>query len=292
MYFSLLRPQQWYKNLLIFVPLIFSLNLLNVELFFLSLQGFILLCLSSSGLYIINDILDYKNDKFHHIKKHRPIASGKISKKSALVLAIIFLVLSITFSFQLNQMFFLINVLFIFLTIIYSVRAKNVAFLDVFLISLNYVFRAVAGGYLLSLEISNWLIIGIFFFALLLSFSKRYNEIKLLNNDSISHRKSLKRYSKHILRWSIYLSSAIILITYSVYALSGSATINDWRLGITIPIAFVIIFDYSRKILSDKFPSKEFHQMLISSRSLLIEISIFIISILILIYIVPHDFFP
>ena len=106
-YLSVLRPQHWYKNLLVFLPVIFSLNLLDTGLFFLSLQGFSLFCLASSGLYIINDLLDFKSDKIHPIKKQRPIASGKISKKRAFVLALIFLAVSVIGSIALHEIFFL-----------------------------------------------------------------------------------------------------------------------------------------------------------------------------------------
>ena len=291
MIFSILRPQHWYKNLLIFLGIIFSLNLLDAQLFFLSLQGFIIFCLASSGLYIINDLLDFKNDKIHPIKKHRPIASGDISKKSAFVLALIFLSISIIASFALHEIFFLCIVLFISSTILYSVRGKNFAFLDVFLISLNYVLRAVAGGYLLELQISNWLVVGIFFFALLLCFTKRRNELVLLKTDSTSHRKSLGMYSTRILNWSIYLSASTLLVIYSVYAFLGSHTTDDSRLVFTIPIAFIIIITYLKKILSDKYTSKEFHQILVTSRLLLIEVTIFITSVLVLMYLIPNRFF-
>mgnify|MGYP001162838457 FL=1 len=291
MQISLLRPQQWYKNLLVFVPIIFSLNLLDIELFFLSLQGFILLCLSSSALYIFNDLIDYEKDKIHPVKKYRPIVSGKISKQTAFLIAIVFLAISLICSIILNHIFFLMNLFLIISTIIYTIRGKNIVVLDVSLISINYVFRAVAGGYLLTLDISNWLIVGIFFFALLLSFSKRFNELQFLKTNSEKHRKSLKRYSIQSLRWSIYFSSAFVIITYSAYAISGSESIEDWRLVLTIPLAILIIWIYSQRILSGNFSSKEFHQMLVNSKSLLFLISSFVISIVILIYFIPTDFF-
>ena len=290
-YLNILRPQHWYKNLLVFLPIIFSLNLLDTGLFFLSLQGFILFCLASSGLYIINDLLDFKSDKIHPIKKQRPIASGEISKKRAFVLALIFLAVSVIGSFALHEIFFLCIILFISSTITYSVVGKNFAFLDAFLISINYVLRAIAGGYLLELQISNWLIVGIFFFALLLCFTKRKNEVVLLKTDSVSHRKSLKTYSKRVLHWSILVSSSALLAIYSVYTFLGSFTTNDSRLVFTIPIAIIIIITYLRKIQSDEHSSKEFHQILVGSRLLLSEVIVFIISILVLMYLIPSKFF-
>ena len=290
-YLSVLRPQHWYKNLLVFLPVIFSLNLLDTGLFFLSLQGFSLFCLASSGLYIINDLLDFKSDKIHPIKKQRPIASGKISKKRAFVLALIFLAVSVIGSFALHEIFFLCIILFVSSTITYSVVGKNFAFLDAFLISINYVLRAIAGGYLLELQISNWLIVGIFFFALLLCFTKRKNEVVLLKSDSVSHRKSLKTYSKRVLHWSILVSSSALLAIYSVYTFLGSFTTNDSRLVFTIPIAIIIIITYLRKIQSDEHSSKEFHQILVGSRLLLSEVIVFIISILVLLYLIPSKFF-
>ena len=290
-YLNILRPQHWYKNLLVFLPIIFSLNLLDAELFFLSLQGFALFCLASSGVYIINDLLDFKGDKIHPIKKHRPIASGKISRKYAFVLALIFLAVSVIGSFALHEMFLLCVTVFISSTIIYSIIGKNFAFLDAFLISINYVVRAIAIGYVLELQISNWLVAGIFFFALLLCFTKRKNEIVLLKTDSVSHRKSLAKYSKRVLHWSIYVSSSALLVIYSVYAFLGSSVNNDSRLVFTIPIAIIIIITYLRTTLSDQHSSKEFHEIIVTSRLLLIESAVFVISVLVLIYVIPSRFF-
>ena len=218
-YLNILRPQHWYKNLLVFLPIKFSLNLLDAELFFLCI------------------------------------------------------------------------ILFISSTITYSVVGKNFAFLDAFLISLNYVLRAIAGGYLLELQISNWLVVGIFFFALLLCFTKRKNEVVLLKTDSVSHRKSLEKYSKRVLHWSILVSSSALLVIYSVYAFLGSFTTNDSRLIFTIPIALIIIITYLRKIQSDEHASKEFHQILVGSKLLLSEVIVFVISILVLMYLIPSKFF-
>ena len=139
---EIIRPKQWYKNLLVFVPLMTSLHLFDPNLLFLSLLGFIALCMSSSGTYIINDLIDSKKDLHHPQKSARPIPAGRISRKVAISYSIILLCGSEILSYLLGMPFFIVNTTFISLTIFYSVRAKNIFMLDIFLIAINYVLRA------------------------------------------------------------------------------------------------------------------------------------------------------
>ena len=288
---EIIRPKQWYKNFLIFVPLVFSLNLNNPESIFLSVIGFVILCLASGGSYTINDVLDYKKDLLHAEKKKRPIPSGRISKNYAILYGFILIASSLYFANLLNAGFFIIVSLLIISNLLYSTKGKNIFLVDVFMISINFVLRAVAGAFVIDVDVSPWLIIGIFFVALLLAFAKRLNEIRLLKDEAMGHRKVLAEYSVNFLNYSIGITSATVILAYSIYSIEGVGDIPDWRLVLTIPVVFFIVLLYVNNIIQGKFFSKEFNDLLTGDKKFLVSILVYIFMVIVLIYLIPSSFF-
>lgn len=288
---EILRPKQWYKNLLLFVPLVFSLNLFNAHLVIASLLGFVILCLSSSGSYIINDLIDHKKDSLHPEKAKRPIPSGRISRKAAIPLSFSLLIISEFLSYQIGVSFLITNSALIVLTLVYSIRAKNIFLLDIFLISINYVLRAVSGAFVLEIKISPWLIMGVFFLALLLALAKRKNEILFLKDKAIEHRKILQEYSNDILNYSIGVTSATIILAYSIYSMTGPANVNDWRLVLTIPVAFFILILFIDKTYKGEYSGKELNNLLAKDKKLVGGVIFFIVFVIFLLYFVPSSYF-
>ncbi len=288
---EIIRPSQWYKNFLVFVPLVFSINLFNLDSIIMSFLGFLALCLASSGSYVINDVFDNKRDLVHPEKRKRPIPSGRLSVRSALIFGIVLIVAAGIFAYFLNEIFFIIVILLILSTFFYSKGAKDIFLLDVFLISINFVLRAVSGVFLIDVGLSPWLIIGIFFVALLLGFSKRKNEISLLKDQAIKHKKVLEKYSEKFLQYSIGQASAASILAYSIYAINGPGSIGDWRLVLTIPVAFFILISYVNNIMSGKNPNKELGGLLIVDKKLSVALLVYVIMVIILIYFVPSSFF-
>ena len=119
-YLQLLRPHQWYKNLVIFIGLVFSQNLFNIEYLIITSIGFIVLCSISGANYIINDIVDLEKDRKHPVKKKRPIASGEINKTNAVIFAVLLIIFSFSVSFWINFNFGLIVLSLFLLTQTYS----------------------------------------------------------------------------------------------------------------------------------------------------------------------------
>jgi len=273
------------------VPLVFSLNLNNPESIFLSVIGFVILCLASGGSYTINDVLDYKKDLLHAEKKKRPIPSGRIPKNYAILYGFILIASSLYFANLLNAGFFIIVSLLIISNLLYSTKGKNIFLVDVFMISINFVLRAVAGAFVIDVGVSPWLIIGIFFVALLLAFAKRLNEIKLLKDEAKGHRKVLAEYSTNFLNYSIGITSATVILAYSIYSIEGVGDIADWRLVLTIPVVFFIVLLYVNNIIQGKFFSKEFNDLLTGDKKFLVSILVYIFMVIILIYLIPSSFF-
>lgn len=219
-YLSLLRPWQWYKNLVVFIAIIFSGRLLEVQSLIIVFLAFIALCFVSSANYIINDIFDRKRDLEHPQKKNRPIAAGRISVKAGLIGATLLLAIGFLFGYYLDGFlnFFLTGI--VFLTTLYTVWLRNEPIADIILISANFVLRALAGAVVISARISPWLIVGTFFLALFLASAKRYGELVSLKK-GVLHRTSLVFYTPDFTRALMTISTALFLTAYTLASFLG-----------------------------------------------------------------------
>ena len=280
--FKIIRIKQWYKSIVIFLPLVFSLSLLNLDSLYLTIAGFVALGLASSALYIRNDVLDIEFDKQHPIKKFRPLASGQISKKNAHIIFILLLSSSLIIAAILNWKLVIVLIFLFVNTTVYSQWLKNFAYVDLLSISLNFVIRVLAGMLLLQVGISPWLIFGVFLVAFFLGLMKRKSEIIILKETAILHRKSFSRYSIRNLNYSLIIISILVILTYSVYSITNDPT-NDNRLIYTIPIVAIIIF--RQYYLSEKnISAKKFSEVINDNVTILLVI-LYIISTISLLYI-------
>lgn len=237
-YLKLIRVKHYIKNFLIFFPLIFSRkiflsNVINTT------YGFISFSLMASTIYIINDIKDKEKDKLHSTKKFRPIASGKISIKKALILSVVLFILSILFSFLASNKIYVIMLLlsYFILNLLYTFKLKNVVVFDVFMLVVFYIIRIYYGALITNVDISNWLYLTIMSAAFYFSFGKRKSE--LMNENK--KREVLNYYSKDYLDRFMYLSLTLTIGFYSLWAMS----INISKIVLSIPLLFVIFMRYS-----------------------------------------------
>ena len=279
--FKIIRIKQWYKNIVIFLPLVFSLSLLNLDSLYLTIAGFVALGLASSALYIRNDVLDIEFDKQHPIKKFRPLASGQISKKNAHIIFILLLSSSLIIAAILNWKLVIVLIFLFVNTTVYSQWLKNFAYVDLLSISLNFVIRVLAGMLLLQVGISPWLIFGVFLVAFFLGLMKRKSEIIILKDTAALHRKSLSKYSIKKLNYSLLIVSVLVIVTYSLYSITNDPT-NDNRLIFTIPIVAIIIF--RQYYLSEKSVSVKKFNEVINDKITLLAIIMYIITTILLLY--------
>jgi len=244
---KLLRPNQWYKNLLIFIAIIFSKNLLNLSYLKITFQGFVMLIIISSANYIFNDLVDLKKDILNPEKKDRPIASGKISKKLAIILFLSFLVIGLISAYKISLDLFYIVLGIVLISTLYTFLLKNIVFADLLAISSNFVLRAVSGAVIIDVFISPWLVIGIFFFALFLVTGKRYSELNYLNKNATKHRIVLKDYSKDITLSLFNIFMASLFIVFALYSFSSEHKLLIW----IIPLFMYLILRYYQLIIKD-----------------------------------------
>ena len=243
------RPNQWTKNLLVFLAPLFAFSF-DTQTLLTSIKAFIAFCLISSSIYLINDSIDKNKDKEHPTKKFRAIASGLVSIKSAFLLSLVYLSLSLFIGFSINIFFGFILVLYFLVQILYCFKLKHIPIIEFFCIASGFILRSVAGGVAANIFISSWFLLSVGMLSLFLAVEKRKAEIVNLQNSKLNTRKVLKSYSLTLInKFEAVLTSSTIM-TYSLWAYGPSIGGSKSPLMIiTIPLVMLGIFRY--QMLSD-----------------------------------------
>lgn len=280
-YIKLMRVKHWIKNLLIFFPIIFSgkfeWEVKNIINYILGFLAFSIVC---SIVYVINDIVDAPKDRLHEQKKNRPIASGKIKARSALILLVILsiLVIGILF-FLLRNSSYLIGlclILYLVMNLAYSFWLKNYPIIDVTIIALGFLIRTIYGGFLANIEISNWLYLTVLSMAFYLALGKRRNEII----KSTETRNVLSLYTKDFLDKNMYVCLALTIAFYALWAtdITTITNLGNNLLVWTVPLVIIICMKYSLNIEQGK--SGDPVEVLLKDKLLMCLVFIYMIFIL------------
>ena len=248
------RPHHWIKNLIVFAALIFAREYTNPQKIGLAILAFAAFCLISSGIYLINDVLDRENDRNHPVKSKRPIAAGQVPIPAAVAFATFLLIAGIILATFINTGTVMTVAGYIVLNIAYSIYLKHIVIIDVMTIALGFVIRAVAGALAISVPISPWLLVCTTLLALFMGFGKRRHEISLLTDGASGHRRSLEHYSVRFLDQMISVVTASTVVAYAFYTLSPEIENRfgtKW-LPLTIPFVLYGIFRYLYLIFHKK----------------------------------------
>lgn len=275
---ELLRIRQWYKNLVIFLPLIFAAHFLIANEILLSVMGFIALCLISSSSYIINDIIDRKADKANPEKRIRPIAAGVINIRQAYIAAALMFTAGLLLAFSLSTAFTAFALAIFIITLIYSLKLKQIVILDITVIAVNFVLRAVSGAYIISVIVSPWLIVCTFFLSLFLSAGKRFSESEFLAKKAAKHRSVLSDYTPELTKALLNISAVSLIMAYSLYSFMSIYP----GLILTLPIALYIIFHYLGLIYSGSEIARK-TELFYKDRGLLAGLFVFFAAVFIII---------
>jgi 4-hydroxybenzoate polyprenyltransferase len=238
-----LRPRQWSKNALVFVGLVFSLNLDRPEQVARAALAFVVLCLLASSAYLINDALDAPRDRLHPQKARRPIAAGRISSVAAVRAAIGLLLIGLGLAALLSAAFLAVALGYLALTAAYSLWLKRYPLIDVFAIAAGFVLRAAAGAIVLSVTISPWLLLCTLLGALLIALAKRRHELATLGPGAGEHRPSLAGFTVAFLDDLILIMAAASLMAYSLYTFSERPG-QPALLMLTVPLVIYGVFRY------------------------------------------------
>ncbi|HID84289.1 MAG TPA: decaprenyl-phosphate phosphoribosyltransferase [Anaerolineales bacterium] len=240
-----LRPKQWTKNTFVFAALVFDRQLMNPTAFLRTAAGFLLFCLLSGMVYLINDLADLEADRQHPTKRHRPLASGRLPVPVALVgLGVLFL---ITFpaAWALGRGFCLVALGYFLLNLAYSFALKHIPLIDVLAIAAGFLLRVQAGVSLIHVQrFSPWLYVVTSLLALFLGFGKRRAELSLLAAGAGAHRRVLDGYTIPFLDQLLVITSATTIMAYSLYTFSAPNLPSNHAMMLTIPFVTYGIFRY------------------------------------------------
>jgi 4-hydroxybenzoate polyprenyltransferase len=237
-----LRPKQWAKNGLLLVAMVFAEQYTNPHAWKQVALGVAMFCMLSSAGYLVNDVRDIEADRRHPKKKHRPIASGALSKRVAWGMVVVLIAAGLSGSwFLLNEGFAIIAAGYLISTLSYTIWFKHAPVLDVMLIANGFLLRAVAGAEAIDAPSSPWFLVCIGFGALFIGLGKRLAEIKLLTKDAGQHRKVLEEYSIDMLQQFITITVACSMISYALYTFGGD---HDSSMMLTLPFFIYGVFRY------------------------------------------------
>jgi 4-hydroxybenzoate polyprenyltransferase len=274
-----MRPKQWYKNLVIFIGIAFSLNLLNINLWLIIISAFFIFCLLSGSIYLINDVLDIEKDRKHPKKRERPLPSGKLKPYQAIIAATTFTLIALVGSYFINLPFFIISLAFFLLIMLYSLYLKNFIIVDIMIISTGFVLRAVAGALAISVIVSPWLIICAFLLALFLALGKRRHELFILGDKVNEHRQSLDSFSTEMLDQMIIITTSTLIMSYSLYTFFTGKLL----MMVTIPFAFYGIFRYLFLIHSKNIGGEP--EMIFKDKGMVLSIVLWALVVFLVLYV-------
>ncbi len=260
-----MRPKEWIKNTFVFAAIVFSQQRLwtHLDAVLTVIAAFGLFCMVASAIYLLNDLVDMEKDRAHPKKRHRPLASGRLSPYVAAVTAVVLVVTALPLSVVVDMQYtppggsatwfgynydFLAALLAYVLVqgVAYSYYFKHVVIMDVFTIAAGFVLRAVAGAMVLDIVITPWLLICTGLLALFLGLAKRRAELVLLENGAGAHRRILDEYSLPLIDQMMSIITATIIIAYTLFT-STAETLPQKpfpMMMITVPFVIYAIFRY------------------------------------------------
>lgn len=280
-----MRPQQWTKNAIIYAALVFDGKLFQAEPFLHTTLTALCFCLISSAVYLINDLVDIEKDRLHPRKRLRPLPSGELQPRVALIAAIVLATVSLATALWIDPIVGVIILAYLAQNIAYSFYLKNIVLIDVMVLSLGFLLRVVAGVEVV--EVSNfspWLYVCVTLLALFLGFGKRRHEIALLEGEAGRHRSSLAEYNLTLLDQIIGIVTTSTLVAYTFYSFEAeTALAADGRMLLTAPFVFYFIVRYLYLIHIRKLGGAP-DELLLQDRPLLVNTALWALAVVLLIY--------
>lgn len=281
-----MRPAQWTKNFFLLAALVFSERLLVRESVLKAAEAFVLYCLLSGSLYLLNDLFDLKEDRAHPAKKNRPLASGELRPGVAIVFFLGGSAVALGWAWKLGLPFFLVTAGYFLLQVAYSAWLKHIVILDIFILASGFVLRVVAGALVIQVPISSWLLVCTSLLSLFIGMSKRRHELVMLENKASEHRPILREYSAYLLDQMISVVTASTLIAYCLYTISAETVEKFGTRNLVYSSIFVLygIFRYLY-LVHQKGLGGSPEELVLKDAPLLINIFLWGIFIILIIYV-------
>lgn len=268
---SLIRPKQWMKNGLVFAALLFSGRLLHAESAWLALLAFAAFSLASSSVYCLNDALDSTEDRMHPRKRLRPVASGLVSPRQAVAVAVLLAGAAVAVASAVSLSFVLVVLAYLGINLLYSAALKRAVLLDVMAIASGFVLRAIGGGIAIDVQLSLWFLVCVPLLSLFLAVAKRRHELVTVNGAE-NHRAVLTEYSTQLLDQMLAVLSAALIMAYLLYA---KDTAKPYLVMVTSPLVTYGVFRYLYLVYRHSGGGSP-DEMLLSDVPLLVTVALWI----------------
>jgi 4-hydroxybenzoate polyprenyltransferase len=240
-----MRPRQWTKNVFVFVALFFDGKVLDVSSVLHTLSAFVLLCLMSSAVYIMNDLSDLENDRQHPVKRKRPLPAGQLSPTIAIIAGFLMGTGSLVAGFLLTPALGLVLLTYLLVQIAYTFYLKNVVLLDVFVVAFGFILRIAAGVVVIDVQrFSPWLYVFGGFLALFMILGKRRHELTLLGEEASDHRAILEEYTVELIDLLLMIVTTSAIAAYSLYTFLAEGLPDNHAMMFTIPFVLYGVFRY------------------------------------------------
>jgi 4-hydroxybenzoate polyprenyltransferase len=279
-----LRPRQWVKNLFVFAALIFGQRLFTASVW-PALATFAIFCGLSGAIYLFNDVADREKDRLHPKKRERPIASGRLPARAAVLAGVVLVAVALAAAARLSAGLAATAAAYVVLLTLYSAWLKHVVIVDVLVVSIGFVLRAVAGALAIGVEISGWLLICTILIALFLALGKRRYEYLTLQGDAARHRPILAEYSAELLDQMIAVVTASTVTAYALYTMSPEtvAKFHTHLLPATLPFVLYGIFRYLYLLYRRQLGGNP-SELFLNDRALLVNTVLWIAAVLVIVY--------
>lgn len=284
---KLARPAQWLKNGIMVLALVFAGELSHPDKVILTIIAIAIYCALSSAAYIFNDLIDIDRDRLHPRKKNRPLAAGRVSTGTAVVLIVVLATAGLIGAWFVNRPFFYSALAFLTLNGLYSLRLKDLVIVDVMTVAMSFVIRAYAGAFAIDVPASTWMLINTMLLALFLGLGKRRHELVRLEETAGDHRKTLSMYSTVLLDQFIAVVTAALIVIYMLYSFSTevSVKLGTDHLFVTIPFVIYGLFRYLYLIhREDQGGSPT--RVLINDKPILLTVMLWLITASLILYVI------
>ena len=277
------KIKHYIKNVIVILPLIFSMNIFNVELYPKCILIFLGFCLISSSVYVMNDIIDAEYDKKHPLKCSRPVADGRISKRTAVIICILLFLMSFLTVYSLNRLCMLMIGLYFVLNIFYSLSLKNILLVDAACIATGFIFRMVAGCFAIDVLPSPLVILMTFFVSMFFTFTKRKLELELAKNNNFI-RKSVSDIDIDTANKFILINAVLSVSFYITYTLNDNAIIHSGSKYFYLTAVPFTLIIFRLLLLSDILKDNDDPAVFFEKDKTLLSFILFYFVILIVVY--------
>lgn len=256
------RPAQWVKNVFVVAPAVFAQELFATEVLGRTALAFLGFCLAASSVYLINDLRDREEDRLHPLKRHRPLASGELSPRFAVVGLLVAIAGAAGLAALLGLGYAGWIAIYVTINVAYSTWLKHVVIVDVMVVASGYVLRVLAGAAAIQVHVSRWLLLCTILLALFLILSKRRHEVTTLQGDAAGHRSVLSHYGPEFLDQMINVVTPAAVVAYALYAVDTSTVerFGTDALVWTVPLVLFGVFRYlylTYQVRGAKNPTEE-----------------------------------